>query len=123
MKCCAFEKVADPKKKAILDKINGMGFALFIIMIGTLFLMPKGTLPETTWLIGSGIIMLGGNVARRLNGITLCQCTIALGGLLLIAGILGIYGIELPLLPILLVLAGIGIVAGLVSKKKCCKKE
>ena len=29
MKCCAFEKIEDPKKKAILNKINGIGLGLF----------------------------------------------------------------------------------------------
>jgi len=119
MKCCAFEKIEDPKKRAILDKINGIGFALFILMIGGLLLVPKGTLPETTWLIGIGLIMLGGNVARRLNGIKLCNCTIVLGGLLLIAGILGLYGVAFPVFPILLVIVGVSIILGIIKKKQC----
>ncbi|MBL7170462.1 MAG: hypothetical protein ISS46_00500 [Candidatus Omnitrophica bacterium] len=32
----------------MLEKINGIGFALFMVMIGTLLLVPKGTLPEST---------------------------------------------------------------------------
>ena len=59
MKCCTFEKIEDPEKKAALDKINGIGFAAFIIMIGGLLLVPKGVLPESTWLIGVGLIMIG----------------------------------------------------------------
>lgn len=121
MKCCAFEKVEDPKKKALLDKINGIGFALFILMIGGLLLVPEGTLPESTWLIGVGLIMIGGNVARRLNGIGLCHCTGVVGVLLLIAGIVGLFGIEFPVFPILLVIVGISIILGMLSKKKCCE--
>ena len=119
MKCCAFEKIDDPKKKAALDKINGIGFVLFILMIGGLLLLPKGMLPETTWLIGIGLIMIGGNVARRLNGIKLCQCTAVLGILLLIAGILGLFGVTFPVFPILLVIIGVSIVLGIIKKKKC----
>lgn len=120
MKCCVSEKIEDPKKKATLDKINGIGFALLIVMIGGLLLIPKGTLPETTWLVGVGLIMIGCNVARRLKGIGLCQCTTVLGILLLIAGILGLFGITFPVFPVLLIIFGISIVIGLISKKKQC---
>jgi len=120
MKCCAFEKIEDPKKKALLSKINGIGFALFIVMMGCLLLIPKGTLPESSWLIGVGLIMIGGNIARHLNGIRLCQCTSVLGVLLLIAGILGLFGIAFPVFPILLVIIGVSIIIGVISKKKKC---
>lgn len=117
-KCCMFEKIDDPKKKAVLDKINGICFALFIIMLGGIWLVPKGTLPETTWLIGLGFIMIGGNIARHLNGIKLCQCTVVLGILLLIAGISGLYGIAFPIFPVLIILIGVGFLVGIISKKK-----
>jgi hypothetical protein len=80
--------------------------------------MPKGTLPETTWLIGVGLIMIGGNVARCLNGIKLCHCAIVLGILLLITGILGLFSVAFPVFPILLIIIGVSIVFALVSKKK-----
>jgi len=120
MKCCAFEKINDPKKKALLDKINGIAFALFIVMIGGLLLAPEGMLPESSWLIGVGLIMIGGNITRRLNGIVLCPCSAVLGILLLIAGIVGLYGVSLPVFPILLVIIGVSIILGIVSKKKGC---
>jgi CHASE2 domain-containing sensor protein len=120
VKCCAFEKIEDPKKKAVLDKINGIGLALFVLMIGGLLLMPKGTLPETTWLIGAGVILIGGNVVRRINDIRFCHCTLVLGILLLIGGILGLFGVEFPVFPILLIFIGVSIVLGIISKKKQC---
>ena len=75
MKCCMFEKIENQKKKAQLDKINGIGFAVFLVFLGVLWLLPKDALPDTTWLIGLGIIIIGGNIARRLNGIRLCHCS------------------------------------------------
>jgi CHASE2 domain-containing sensor protein len=118
MKCCAFEKIEDPKKKAVLNKINGIGFALFLVMIGGLLLVPEGALPESTWLIGLGLIMIGGSVARRLNEIGPCQCTVVMGVLLLIAGVVGLSGAEFPVFPILLIFIGVSIVIGIISKKK-----
>ena len=120
MKCCETEKNDASDKKPTLDKINSIGFALFIVMIGGLLLIPKGTLPESVWLIGVGLILLGCNIAKRFNGIKPCGCSIVLGILLLIAGILGLFGIALPVFPILLVIFGISIILGLVSKKKKC---
>ncbi len=46
MKCCMFEKIEDPKKKEILKKINSIGLALFLILIGISLFVPKGILPE-----------------------------------------------------------------------------
>ena len=119
MKCCMQEKIADPKKKALSDKINAIGWALFLVMRGGLLLMPKGKVPESAWLIGAGIILVGVNVVRYLTKIKLCGCTLLVGAILLIAGICGLYGIEFPIFPVLLILAGIGIVVGLITKKKC----
>jgi len=117
-KCCATEKIDDPKKKAIVDKINGIGFALFIIMMGGLLLVPKGILPGGTWLIGIGLIMLGGNIARIRNDIRLCHCTLVLGIILLIAGIMSFSYIKIPIFPIVLIVIGVCLIRGLIANKK-----
>jgi len=117
-KCCITEKIDDPKKKAIVDKINGIGFALFITMIGGLLLVPKGILPGGTWLIGVGLIMIGSNIARLRNDIRLYHCTLVLGIILLIAGIMSFSYIKIPIFPILLIVIGVSLIRGLIAKKK-----
>ncbi len=119
MKCCMTEKLSDPKKKALDDKITAIGWALFFVMIGGLLLMPKGIVPDSAWLIGAGLIMIGANIARRKNGIRLCGCGTGLGAVLLLAGIFGLFGIVFPIIPVLLVLVGVGIIMGIVKKKSC----
>jgi hypothetical protein len=114
-----FEKIGDPKQKALLGKINGIGLAAFLVLIGVLWILPKGTLPETAWVIGLGLILIGGNIARHLNGIRLCHCTVIFGVVLLLAGVCGLFGVEVPIFPVLIILAGIGIVYAILSKKKC----
>ncbi len=42
---------------------------LFLIIIGALWIFPGGSIPEGTWLITAGVIMLGVNVIRYLNDI------------------------------------------------------
>jgi len=118
MKCCAFKKIEDPKKKSLNDKISAIGWALFLVMIGGLLLVPEGKVPESAWLAGAGIIMLGSNAARYFSGLRLCGCTMGLGALLLASGICGFYGVEFPFFPAVLILVGISIIWGLVTKKK-----
>ena len=59
MNCCTQDKKLDPKKKILNARIDAIGWALFFIMIGILLLMPEGRIPETSCLIGAGLIMLG----------------------------------------------------------------
>lgn len=118
MKCCMFDKIDDPKKKSLNDKIDAVGWGLFFIMIGVLLLAPEGNVPETAWLVGAGLILLGGNAARRLNNIKMCGCTVFLGIIALVAGIAGLYGVTLPIFPIILIIIGGSIIFKLIAEKK-----
>jgi len=44
-----------------------------------LWLLPDETIPEGTWLIGVGVIMLGLNAARYMYGIKMSGFTVVLG--------------------------------------------
>jgi hypothetical protein len=79
MQCCDSNEIKDPKKRALSDRLTAIGWALFLIMIGGLLLVPQGRVPETAWLIGVGLIMLGINGLRRLNGIKVDSCGLGLG--------------------------------------------
>jgi len=49
----------EPEKMALDKRLDALGWGLFLIMIGGLWLAPEGWVPEGTWLIGTGIIILG----------------------------------------------------------------
>jgi len=95
------------------EKVNktleSIAWGLFLVMIGGLWLVPEGVVPEGTWLIGVGLIMIGLNVARRLNGIKTSAFTVFLGTLALVIGLADFAGVDLPLLPILLIIIGANI--------------
>jgi hypothetical protein len=91
-------------------RLDGIGWALFLIMIGGLWLMPEGTVPEGTWLIGVGLIMLGISAIRSLNGINVNWFTVILGVIALASGVSGFFGVNLPWFPILLILVGASII-------------
>ena len=107
----------DERKDALNRRLESGSWALFIIMIGCLFLVPKDTVPGGTWLIGAGVIMLALNLVRCLNGIKISAFTIILGILALAAGLSDCFGVKLPIIPIMLILIGLNIILGPLMKK------
>jgi hypothetical protein len=68
-------------------RLEGIGWALFLIMIGGIGLVPS--VPPGTWLVGTGLIMLGLNLARYLSGLRMSNFTVVLGVLALLLGVGG----------------------------------
>lgn len=98
----------DPTKKALDTQLERISWGLFLIMLGGLGLMPG--VPGGTWLVGAGLIMLGLNVVRQMNGIPMHLFSLGLGVLALLLGITSLTGVNLPLFPLLLILMGAHIV-------------
>ena len=51
----------DPQKMHLNKRLEAIAWGLFLIMIGALWLLPDETVPEGTWLLGVGVILLGLN--------------------------------------------------------------
>jgi hypothetical protein len=98
------------QKSDLGKRLEAIGWALFLIMIGGIWLVPNERVPQGVWLIGAGLIMLGLNVARRLSGVKMSSATIVLGVLALILGVSGFLGVHLPFFPILVILIGASII-------------
>ncbi len=94
---------------ALNKRLEAIGWGLFLIMIGGIWLVPDEHVPQGTWLIGAGLIMLGINWVRYLKGIKTSGFTIVLGILALLAGLGGLFGVK-PLVAILLILMGASII-------------
>ena len=82
-----------------------------------LWLVPKGTIPGSAWLFGSGAILIGLNVVRLAVGIRPSGFTLVIGALAIASGVSDVCGVELPIIPILLILAGVGIILKLLLGK------
>jgi len=91
-------------------RLDEIALALVLIMTGALWLAPKATFPEGTWLVGAGLIILGLNAARRIIGVKTSGFGIIVGLFACAGGIGRIIGRELPLVPILLIILGVGLV-------------
>ena len=106
-------------QKNVLDKrLDSIGWGLFLIMIGGLWLAPEGVVPEGTWLIGTGVIILGLMGIRYLYGIKVSSFWLVLGIVALAFGAGDVFGLDIPVFPILLIIIGASIILKPVLKKK-----
>ena len=88
------------------QQLRNIAWALFLIMMGGLWLLPNAWIPSGAWAIGVGLLLLGLNAARHYFGIPICLSTVTIGLVALVCGMSGFFWLGLPLLPILLILFG-----------------
>jgi len=98
----------DARKQELNKRLESIGWGLFLFMIGGLAFVKN--VPEGTWLIGAGIIMLGLNAVRLMSGIRASGFTVVLGTIALVAGIGDVYGVDVPVWPLLIILIGLAVV-------------
>ncbi len=96
------------RKRDLNKRLETVGWGLFLIMLGG-FALAKDV-PEGTWLIGAGLIMLGLNAVRLLLGIRASWFTLILGTIALLSGLGSVYGIEVPVGPLLVILIGLAVI-------------
>ncbi|HEU5102341.1 MAG TPA: hypothetical protein VFU22_25135 [Roseiflexaceae bacterium] len=97
-------------KEALNKRLEAIGWGLFLVIIGALWLFPEGIVPDGTWLIAAGVIMLGVNLVRYLNDIKMSWASVLLGLLAVIFGLGEFVGLDLPFVAILLIVFGLGII-------------
>ncbi len=94
------------EKEQLNKRLENIGWWLFLIMIGGIWLVPDRLVPEGTWLIGAGLILIGLNIVRYLNQIEISSFSLILGGAALLIGISDFFQVNLPFFPILLIIIG-----------------
>ncbi|HSE39244.1 MAG TPA: hypothetical protein VLH08_00640 [Acidobacteriota bacterium] len=99
------------------QRLEDIGWALFLIMIGFLLIIPDEQIPQGTWLVGTGLIMIGLNAVRYIKRIKIHIFSLTLGLLALIAGTVQILGITLPLFAAFLIVLGVSILFKSVLEK------
>ena len=108
------KKLSETEEKAVNKRLETIAWALFLVMIGGIGLVPKERVPEGLWLVGVGLIMLGLNLARYLNKIKMSNGTLVLGILALLSGLGDLVGVDMPVFAILLILIGLHTILKLV---------
>lgn len=96
-------------KEALDKRLDEIGWGSFLAVMGGLLLVPSETLPRGVWIIAIGLILVGVNVVRYLNQIKVDGFIAVLGVFALAAGVTALFGVDLPLFAILLIVLGGGI--------------
>jgi hypothetical protein len=110
---------APDRQKIDLDKRLAILFwPLLLILLGTIWLFPVDRVPVGTLLTGIGLILLGLNAARLLNGIAVRVLPTVLGVVALAAGLAEFAGAALPIVPLSLIAIGASIVLELFHARK-----
>jgi len=104
------EKAQDTEKAALNKRLEGIGWGLFLIMLGGFGLVPDEVVPKGLWSIGLGVIMLGLNAARYYYKIRMSGFTTVLGILALIGGVLQLLGMHTLEGAIFLIILGLYLV-------------
>ena len=90
-------------------RIDATTWGLLLLLTGVLLLLPSHSVPEGTWLILAGMILLGASVVRYVTRLRVSAFVVALGLLAIAAGASAIAGMDLPLFAVFLVLLGASI--------------
>jgi hypothetical protein len=101
------EEVEKTGKTALARRLDAVGWALFLIWIGLVLLMGS---QASLALLGIGIIIVGVQVARVLYQLSLEGFWFVVGLLFLVGGIWQMVGAKFPLVPILLIVAGVALI-------------
>jgi hypothetical protein len=96
----------DTRKVALNKRLENFGWGVLLITIGTIWLVPEKQVPQGSWLIAAGLIMLGLNAIRYFNGIKMSGFSLVVGILALFAGVGEFFALNLPLLAIALIVIG-----------------
>lgn len=90
----AREIAVDPDREALNKRLETVAWGAFLIMLGGFMFVPEEIISGGWWPIGVGLIMLGLNAARYLNGLRMSGFTTFLGILSVVGGVLELVGME-----------------------------
>ena len=102
------QKAESAERGDTAKRLDQIGWGIFLVMIGTIWLVPG--VPQGTWLIGTGALLLLLNAIRFRLQVQWSGISVALGVLALAAGLGDLTGIKLPVFPICLVIVGASLI-------------
>ena len=106
--------------RSISETINSLGWALFFVWLGVALLFDVG------WgvgLVGVGAITLAGQAARKYFGLPLEGFWAVVGFIFLLGGTWELFEITLPLLPLLLIGAGLVLLIGALGGRHLARRS
>lgn len=99
-----------PHDTAMLGRrLEGTGWGLVLFVSGLLWLIPREIVPEGTWLMTIGAILIALNIARLISNVPVSIFTLSLGLVALLGGFAAWMNFALPVFALFLILIGVAI--------------
>jgi len=105
-----------PARRELNHRLETISWGLFLVMLGGFALLKS--VPEGTWLIGAGAIMLGLNAVRLVLRIRVSWFTVIVGTVALLSGLGSVYGVSIPVGPLLIILIGLAIIVRALDRSR-----
>lgn len=105
---------APPEGRSIAEKLQALGWGLFFIWLGVLFVADLGA---EVGLLGIGALVLAMQAARKAFKLEFEGFWLVLGGLFLAGGVWGLVNPAVPFVSFVLIVAGVAILASLVRRR------
>lgn len=113
------DELQTAERRDLAHKLDAAGWGLFFIWIGIAFLADFGI---GMGLPGVGIIILGEQAARYYFNLKLLGFWVVAGVCFLVGGLWELFAVKLPLVPILLIVAGLAILVSIARGTHLTKK-
>ena len=108
------EEHEEIKKPDLAHKLSEVGWALFFIWLGLSFLANFG---GAISLLGIGVIILGMQIIRKAMKLNFEGFWLFIGLLFLLGGVGRVLEVRIPIIPIVLILAGMVMLYSIITKK------
>ena len=100
--------------KELSDRIDLFGWGILLLAVGAVSLLP--TLPDWSWLVTAGIVMLAMSAVRVWLHLAVHGVTVVVGIVALAAGVSSAAGFETSVWPIVLVVLGVTFIIGALAR-------
>jgi hypothetical protein len=107
------------QRNEVARKLGAVGWSLFFIWIGVALLIKVDV---GIGLLGVGVITLGAQAARKYFNLKLERFWVVVGFVFVIGGIWALFEPRLPLLPIVLIVAGLALLVSTFKGKGRMRK-
>jgi hypothetical protein len=106
---------AGETRKDLDSRLDTVGWGLFFLMSGGVLLVPG--LPDGSWLVGLGAIFLGFSAVRFATGLPVSGFAVVVGIVAVAVGAGTMAGVAVPWFSLLLILCGLAIVIGEITRR------
>ncbi|MFC1887644.1 hypothetical protein ACFLYK_02435 [Candidatus Cloacimonadota bacterium] len=106
------------QKKLLSERFNRIGWGIFLVMLGVIWILPENVLPDGVLPIGVGIILLGMYLLKKSYGLKGSDSNVLLGIIAIAIGLGDLLKTGFPLIPVILIFWGMSMIYRIIFPRK-----